>query len=141
VHEDAVLSEVGQAAMLHRAGDRAEARERLGRIWGALGEDADALHRCTVARYLADTQDEPAGELAWDLRALQALAGAVQTRAVRAAYASLHLDLATDYLHLERVEDARRELSLGWARAGELGSGDHAASVRAALRRLERRLD
>jgi hypothetical protein len=140
VDQDAVMTEVGQAAMLHRAGDRAEARCRLGRIWDALGEDADALHRCTVARSLADTQEDPAHELAWDLRALQAVASAAQTRAVRAEYASLHLDLAADYLKLHRYGDARRELDLAWRRAGELGGGDHAAGVRAALERMEHRL-
>ncbi|MBC3982406.1 hypothetical protein H8N01_07490 [Streptomyces sp. AC536] len=67
---DAVLTRIGQAVMLHRGGDREEARNRLGELWQELGVEDDTLHHCTLAHYLADTQDDPADELAWDLRAL-----------------------------------------------------------------------
>uniref|UniRef100_UPI0035E433EE hypothetical protein n=1 Tax=Streptomyces zagrosensis TaxID=1042984 RepID=UPI0035E433EE len=69
---DAMLTRIGQAVMLHRGGDREEARNRLGELWQEIGADGDALHHCTLAHYLADTQDDPADELAWDLRALTA---------------------------------------------------------------------
>ncbi|MEU3959856.1 hypothetical protein AB0F42_08535 [Streptomyces buecherae] len=75
---DAVLTRIGQAVMLHRGGDREEARNRLGELWQELGVEDDTLHHCTLAHYLADTQDDPADELAWDLRAL-----AVADRLVR----------------------------------------------------------
>ncbi len=75
---DAVLTRIGQAVMLHRGGDREEARNRLGELWQELGIEDDTLHHCTLAHYLADTQDDPADELAWDLRAL-----AVADRLVR----------------------------------------------------------
>lgn len=70
--EDAVMTRIGQAVILLHAGDREEARNRLGAIWSEIGEEGDALHRCTLAHYMADAQDEPADELAWDLRALGA---------------------------------------------------------------------
>ncbi|MER0240457.1 hypothetical protein AAHZ94_00125 [Streptomyces sp. HSW2009] len=69
---DAVLTRIGQAVMLHRGGDREEARNRLAALWQEVGPDGDSLHHCTLAHYLADTQDDPADELAWDLRALAA---------------------------------------------------------------------
>ncbi|MFC9813941.1 hypothetical protein ACFVJM_17945 [Streptomyces virginiae] len=70
--EDAVMTRIGQAVILLHAGDREEARNRLGEIWQEIGEEGDSLHRCTLAHYMADTQDDPADELAWDLRALTA---------------------------------------------------------------------
>ncbi|MFD3872392.1 hypothetical protein [Streptomyces sp. NPDC058623] len=73
--EDAVMTRIGQAVILLHAGDREEARNRLGAIWSEIGEDGDSLHRCTLAHYMADAQDDPADELAWDLRALTAAEG------------------------------------------------------------------
>ncbi|MFJ3966408.1 hypothetical protein [Streptomyces sp. NPDC090036] len=72
--EDAVMTRIGQAVILLHAGDREEARNRLGQIWSEIGEEGDSLHRCTLAHYMADAQDDPADELAWDLRALTAAA-------------------------------------------------------------------
>lgn len=82
---DTMPTRIGQAVMLHRGGDREEARNRLGELWQELGPDGDALHRCTLAHYLADTQDDPADELAWDLRALAAADRAVRERGTAAA--------------------------------------------------------
>lgn len=66
----AVRTRIGQAVILHRGGDREEARKRLGELWAELDEGGSPLHRTTVAHYLAQTQDEPDVGLAWDLRAL-----------------------------------------------------------------------
>lgn len=73
--DDAVMTRIGQAIMLLHGGDREEARNRFGALWSELGADGDALHRCTLAHYMADTQDDPGDELAWDLRALTAAEG------------------------------------------------------------------
>ncbi|NXY95922.1 hypothetical protein HYE82_16300 [Streptomyces sp. BR123] len=70
--EDALMTRIGQAVILLHAGDREEARNRLRDLWTELGEDGAGLHRCTLAHYMADAQDDPADELAWDLRALTA---------------------------------------------------------------------
>ncbi|WP_406150880.1 hypothetical protein [Streptomyces sp. NBC_01012] len=75
VSGDVVMTRIGQAIMLLHAGDREEARNRLGAIWSELGEHGAALHRCTLAHYMADAQDDPGDELAWDLRALTAAEG------------------------------------------------------------------
>ncbi|WP_089117742.1 hypothetical protein [Streptomyces sp. SS07] len=146
--EDAVMTRIGQAIMLLHGGDREEARNRFGAIWSELGADGDALHRCTLAHYMADTQDDPGDELAWDLRALTAAEGASGGRtaehrdlpAVRAFYPSLHLNLAADYLKLQRPDSARIHLQRARAAAESLADDGYGGGVRAAIDRLELRL-
>ncbi|MCX4450388.1 hypothetical protein ACIOEZ_23570 [Streptomyces sp. NPDC087866] len=150
--EDVFMTRIGQAVMLLHGGDREEARNRFTVLWSEIGDDGDALHRCTLAHYLADTQDDPADELAWDLRALNAaraladerVAGHRDALAVRAFYPSLHLNLAADYVKLQRPAAARDHLER--ARAASVVLADDGADdgygggVRAAIGRLERRL-
>ncbi|MGW1154140.1 hypothetical protein ACWD45_23025 [Streptomyces rubiginosohelvolus] len=146
--EDAVMTRIGQAIMLLHGGDREEARNRFGALWSELGADGDALHRCTLAHYMADTQDDPGDELAWDLRALTAAEGASGGRstehrdlpAVRAFYPSLHLNLAADYLKLQRPDSARIHLQRARAAAESLADDGYGGGVRAAIDRLELRL-
>ncbi|MFJ4541549.1 hypothetical protein ACIP39_37115 [Streptomyces tibetensis] len=141
---DAVLTRIGQVVMLHHAGDREEARHRFLGLWAEIGEHGDPLHRCTLAHYLADTQDDPADELAWDLRALtaaeEAREEALAVTAVAALYPSLHLNLADDYVRLGRGDAARTHLR--WAReaATALTHDGYAEGVWAAIGRLESRL-
>ncbi|MBM7054149.1 MULTISPECIES: hypothetical protein [Streptomyces] len=158
--EDAVMTRIGQAIMLLHGGDREEARNRFGALWSELGADGDALHRCTLAHYMADTQDDPGDELAWDLRALTAAEGLTaaeepedgerpgreraaehrDTPAVRAFYPSLHLNLAADYLKLQRPDSARIHLRRARAAAASLADDGYGGGVRAAIERLELRL-
>lgn len=153
---EAVMTRIGQAVMLLHAGDREEARNRFGTIWSEIGEGGDALHRCTLAHYMAGTQDDPRDELAWDLRALAAaesLTGAGATAsipgrdaghpaatAVRALVPSLHLSLAADYLKLQRFEAARTHLDRAWDAVGVLEDDGYGEGVRAAIGRMEQRL-
>ncbi|WP_051835995.1 hypothetical protein [Streptomyces sp. NRRL WC-3549] len=147
------MTRIGQAVMLLHGGDREEARNRFRILWEELGERGSALHRCTLAHYMADTQDDPEDELDWDLRALAAAElpgagpeGPDATReavAVRAFLPSLHLDLAADYLALRRFEAARTHLDQAWEAVGALGvesEDGHGEAVRAALGRLEHRM-
>ncbi|MFF2791204.1 hypothetical protein ACFVT6_31370 [Streptomyces sp. NPDC058049] len=160
--EDAVMTRIGQAVILLHAGDREEARNRLGEIWSEIGEEGDSLHRCTLAHYMADAQDDPADELAWDLRALTAAAdvpgdlpgdrpGSRPPQdgrparwephpAMRVFYPSLHLNLAADYVKLQRPEAARVHLARARAATGALSDDGYGNGVRAAIARLERRL-
>ncbi|MFJ5226661.1 hypothetical protein [Streptomyces sp. NPDC088400] len=189
--EDAVMTRIGQAAMLLHGGDREEARNRFGQLWTEIGEAGDPLHRCTLAHYMADTQDDPGDELAWDLRALTAADGlnggapgdargeedgkgeeshgseenrgsgesgendgggesdggearpvraADVSPAVRSFYPSLHLNLAADYVKLERPEAARLHLDRARDAADALGDDGYGDGVRAGIDRLERRL-
>ncbi|MGW6402216.1 hypothetical protein [Streptomyces sp. NPDC055134] len=146
--DDAMMARIGQVIMLHHAGDREEARDRYLGLWAEIGEDGDPLHRCTLAHYMADAQDEPDDELAWDLRALSAAEGLTEARlarheqslAVRALYPSLHLNLAADYVKLGRPEAARTHLTRARAVVGALGDDGYGDGVRAAIARLEQRV-
>jgi hypothetical protein len=146
---DAVLTRIGQVVMLHHAGDREEARHRYLALWAEIGEHGDPLHRCTLAHYLADTQDDPGDELAWDLRALSAAEELAQDDAAerhggrvaaRALYPSLHLNLAADYDRLGHREAARLHLRRARGAAEALADDRYGEGVRAAIRRLETRL-
>jgi len=163
---DAVLTRIGQVVMLHHGGDREEARERLLGLWAELGEDGDPLHRCTLAHYLADTQDDPTDELAWDLRALSAADELADGRntgnpgeaedtgntgdtgdvgqegaiAIRAFYPSLHLNLAADYVKLDRPDAARTHIRRARDACTVLADDGYGNGVRAAIGRLELRL-
>ncbi|MER5951625.1 hypothetical protein ABT127_36870 [Streptomyces sp. NPDC001904] len=141
--DDALPTRIGQLVMLHHAGDREEARDRLLGLWAELGEEGDPLHRCTLAHYLARTQTDPSDELAWDLRALTAAdsCGEPRSAALRALYPSLHLSLAGDYVKLGRPGAARGQLTRARAASAALGGAaddGHAVGVRAALMRLDR---
>ncbi|MFE2497204.1 hypothetical protein [Streptomyces scopuliridis] len=166
--EDAVMTRIGQAVMLLHGGDREEARNRFGELWTELGEAGDPFHRCALAHYMADTQDDPGDELAWDLRALTAADGLGEESAagdrgddggaggdrwaaaredvpgtssvVRAFYPSLHLNLAADYLKLQRPEAARLHLDRARDAADALGDEGDVNGVRAGIDRLERQL-
>ncbi|MEV5987651.1 hypothetical protein AB0L85_21990 [Streptomyces sp. NPDC052051] len=145
---DAVLTRIGQVVMLHHGGDREEARNRFLELWAEIGEDGDPLHRCTLAHYMADTQDEPDHELAWDLRALSAaeeLTDELLTEqdgalVVRAFYPSLHLNLAADYVKLGRSGAARAHLGRARGAADALVDDGYGDGVRAAIARLEQQL-
>ncbi|WP_406414578.1 hypothetical protein [Streptomyces halstedii] len=159
------MTRIGQAVMLLHGGDREEARNRFGVLWAEIGECGGALHRCTLAHYMADTQDDPEDELAWDLCALasaQGLTGGGATDAgtapgagarggeggaehrdalaVRAFLPSLHLAVAADYFGLRRFEAARTHLDRGWEALGTLDDDGYGDGVRTALGRLERRM-
>ncbi len=136
---DAVLTRIGQVVMLHHAGDREEARHRFLGLWAEIGEHGDALHRCTLAHYLADTQDDPGDELAWDLRALTAAEELTGT-AARALAPSLHLNLAADYERLGDRDAARLHLRRARTAADSLAPDRYGEGLRAAITRLDRRL-
>ncbi|HEY9369171.1 hypothetical protein [Streptomyces sp.] len=146
--EDAVMTRIGQATMLFHAGDREEARNRFGALWEEIGADGDPLHRCTLAHYMADTQDDPDTELAWDLRALSAAEELSEERvarhdsavALRSLYPSLHLNLAADYVKLRRPDAARVHLDRARAASDVLDDDGYGNGVRAAIGRLETRL-
>jgi hypothetical protein len=151
VAPEAMMTRIGQAVMLHHGGDREEARGRFLGLWAEIGEDGDPLHRCTLAHYMADTQDDPSDELAWDLRALSAAEELSDERvaevvrhegalAVRALYPSLHLNLAADYVRLDRPDAARTHIRRARGAADALGDDSYGDGIRAAIGRLELRL-
>lgn len=144
---DAMMTRIGQAVMLLHGGDREEARNRFAALWAEIGEQGDALHRCTLAHYMADTQDDPEDELAWDLRALRAAdalapqgPGSGPADRVRGFYPSLHLNLAADYSAVGESRLARSHLALARLACGSLADDVYGDGVRAAVGRMELRL-
>ncbi|MFH0241158.1 hypothetical protein ACGRHY_01655 [Streptomyces sp. HK10] len=132
---------IGQAVILHRGGDREEARNRLAGLWEEACEDGDPFHRCTIAHYLAGTQDDPVAGLEWGRRALAAAkAPAGAFAAVRSLLPSLHLSLAAAHAGLGDHAAARRELARARSAAEELPDDAYGAGVRTAIGNLARRL-
>jgi hypothetical protein len=146
---DPVMTRIGEALALSQQGRRAEARAAFAALWAELGDGGDPLHRCTLAHHMADVQDDPAEELAWDQRALTAAESITDARAeaagatgpVAAFYPSLHLNLGEDHRRLGDLEAARHHLALGRAAAGALGDDGYGQMVRGGLDSLAARLD
>ncbi len=147
VNGDEMTTRIGQAVILLHGGDREEARNRFAALWTEIGEHGAPLHRCTLAHYMADTQDDPEEELVWDLRALRAadsIAGGGDGPAaagpLRGFYPSLHLSLAADYHRLGEHQLARGHLGRAREAAGALADDEYGDGVRAAIARMGQRL-
>jgi len=138
------MSELSEAVQLGGRGERLEARERLAELWERVGPKGDALHRCAIAHSMADVQDDVHEELRWDLAALEAAAAITDERAaaagttVAAFYPSLHLNLASCYRRLGKVDQAREQLAMARQCVDVLPSDGYGELVRGELARLER---
>jgi hypothetical protein len=145
---DAIMARIGHAIALGQQGQRSAARTAFAEIWAEICHDGDPLHRCTLAHHMADVQDDPRDELAWDLRSLAAAESVTDERAtaagatgpVAAFYPSLHLNLGEDYRKLGDVAEARRHLDLGREAAAFLGDDPYASMIKAGLDGLAERL-
>lgn len=143
-----VIARIAQGIELGTRGEREAARKLFAKIWSRLGEHGDPFHRMALAHSMADVQDDPREELAWDLRALQAADAVTDERAVRGGvngtarglYPSLHLNLAEDYRKLGEFDAARHHLQLGRAAVIHLGNDGYAQLIRSGLDRLAERL-
>jgi hypothetical protein len=146
---DAMSARVAEAMELGQTGRPDEARTLFSAIWADLGPDGDPLHRVAVAHAMADLQDDPHEELAWDLRALEAVEGISDERAaaagvtspVAAFYPSLHLNLGEAYRKAGDPVRARAHLELGTVAAAQLGTDGYAGMIRTGLRALAARLE
>jgi hypothetical protein len=144
---DPITAELMAIIGVLHGGERALARERFGELWARI-EGRDAFHECVLCHYMADAQDDPADELAWDLRALNAADGLADwpparcgpAGPVRGLYPSLHLNLAADYVKLQRPEAARVHLARARAATRVLADDGYGNGVRAAIARLEQRM-
>lgn len=145
---DEVMSRISAAIERSQSGDREGARQRFSELWTELSPDGDPFHRCTLAHYMADVQDDPREELLWDLRALEAAELVTDERArqfhatlsIRGFHPSLHLNLAEDYRKLGDVARAREHVARARASAEALGEDGHGQMIRAGIERLARRL-
>ncbi len=145
VMDDPVLARISEALDLFNSGRRAEARDAFAAIWAEIG-DGDPFHQCILAHYMADAQDNPAEELVWDRRALEAADRISRVRpdaaslTILSLYPSLHLNLA-DVLH--RTGDilaARKHLQLAQQSTDALAGDHYGQMIRAGIDRLAQRL-
>ena len=143
---DAVMEQIRKAQELSVAGDEAGARAALERLWGTTD---DALHRCTIAHYLADLQSSVEDELRWDELALEAFPDLSdeRTRAfddswrARAFRPSLHLNLADVHRRAGHDKQARHFLGEATAALDELPADDYGAMIRDALSKVREAID
>ena len=76
------MDRVTAAIRRGQTGDRTTARQDLAILWTEVEQTGgDAFHRCVIAHFLADLQDDLRDELAWDERALAAVACVTDERA------------------------------------------------------------
>jgi len=134
---DPVMAEIAEAVALGHAGDTAAARRRFAELWDGID---DPFHRCALAHHAADVQTDPAEELRWDRRALDA-ADAVRDRpAVAAFYPSLHLNLADVHRRLGDVEEATHQLERARATVGTLPDDGYGRMIRGGIARCAERM-
>ncbi|GAA5076304.1 hypothetical protein HNP84_005085 [Thermocatellispora tengchongensis] len=144
---DETMKRIEDAMALQHAGETDGARQRFTEIWEEIAPDGDPFHRCVLAHYMADLQQDPRDELAWDLRALEAAASVTDERArqhhasltIRGFYPSLHLNLAADYHRLGDSALARTHLAQARRHLDTLQDDGYGQAVRAAIQRLDTR--
>lgn len=138
---DATMDAIIDAVTAGRQGDADAARTRLLALWDEITPTGDALHRCTLAHYLADLYSDAAQALMWDVRALDAAAALTDARAqdhhaslqVAGFYPSLHLNIADNLRRLGSFDAAREHVEAGRARVDVLPDDEYGAMLRRAL--------
>ncbi|KFA91414.1 hypothetical protein [Archangium violaceum] len=146
--QDEVMRGITEAIERGQRGEREEARRMFAEIWKELSPDGDPFHRCLLSHYMADLQDDPHEELAWDLRALEAADLVPEERArsyhetlsVKGFYPSLHLNLAEDYRKVGDLARAREHVARARDSVEALGDDGYARMIRAGIERLARQL-
>ncbi|WP_040780583.1 hypothetical protein [Nocardia pneumoniae] len=142
---DQTMAAITDAVALGREGRPDDARDALLTLWSSLGPQGDALHRCTLAHYLADLYDDAAEALTWDIRALDAADSLTDERArshdaalrVAGFYPSLHLNLADDYRRLGSFTAAQREIDAARDRLHALCDDGYGTLIRTAVEEVE----
>jgi hypothetical protein len=142
--EDKTMKRIEKAMMLQHTGDLDGARQRFTELWEEIASDGDPFHRCVLAHYMADLQQDPQDELAWDLRALDAAASVTDDRAkqhdsslaIRGFSPSLHLNLAADFHKLGDTTQARTHLAQAQEHLDALNDDGYSQGIRSAVQRL-----
>ncbi|NJC12142.1 hypothetical protein F4558_001968 [Micromonospora profundi] len=146
---DPVMARIIDAVQLGQSGTPTQARHLLTELWDEIGPTGDALHRCTLAHYLADLQDTAEAELVWDERALAAAADLTDERArrhdddlrVRGFLPSLHLNLADVHRRLGHVGPAGEHLATARQLVDALPDDAYGDMIRAGIRGVAEALE
>jgi hypothetical protein len=147
--DDDVIARMTAAVQRGQAGERATARQELETMWAEVERgEGDDFHRCVIAHFLADLQEDEREELMWDERALAAVGGVTDERAqefdaslqVRGFMPSLYLSLADDHRRLGDAHRAHEFLGKARATSDALGDDDYGVLVRGAMDKVSRAL-
>jgi hypothetical protein len=141
---DPVMTRILDAVARSQAGDAEGARSDFAAIWADIGSDGDPLHRCTLAHYAADVQDDLRAELAWDELALEAARHVTNARveehhaslAIEGFFPSLHLNLAEDHRRLGDVARARHHIGEARRCLSALPGDGYGAMIRSGVDRV-----
>ena len=101
------MATIAQVQQVAQQGHKEQAIAAYEQLWTQVERP---LHRVSVAHYLADLQDDPAEELLWDERALEAAAEEPHDAEMAPLRASLHVNAAGALFKLGRRNDARQQL-------------------------------
>jgi hypothetical protein len=146
---DDVMTRIVAAVELGRSGERAAARLALEALWNEMGKnDGDAFHRCVLAHFMADLQDDVREELHWDELALVAVASVTDERAqqydaslqVRGLLPSLYLSLADDHRRLGEMVHAQDFLDQARSVSDALGDDPYGVMIKSAMGNIARAL-
>jgi hypothetical protein len=128
-------------------GEREHARAHFRALWEKLDTD-DHFHRCVLAHYMADAQDDPEAELHWDRIALE-MAQTASPRefddrfpgmTLASFFPSLHLNLASSYEKLGRLNDAAEHAEMAQHAASSLPNSPLGTMTAQAIARIRSRL-
>jgi hypothetical protein len=147
--DDPIMSDIMAAIAVLQRGNRAGGRRELEAVWARIADNPEPIHVCTLAHYMADAQDNPADELAWDLRALDAALSCTdddaqrhsQVQTIAAFLPSLHLNLAEDYLKLGDMMRATHHLASARIFTDRLADDGYGRMIRGGIRRIATRLE
>ena len=134
------MADIARAVERGRAGDPAGARAALELLWDRVGPTGDALHRCSIAHYVADVQESVEDELRWDQRALAAVTDPHDER-MRGFLPTLHLNVADAYRRSGDARQAQHHLSEADGLAEGLPADDYGALIRGGIAKVRAALD
>jgi hypothetical protein len=141
---DLTSPEMAEILAAINLGDKEQSRKRLLELWGRLSPQGAALHLCTMAHALADTEANAADELEWDLRALEAATGSREPEDREPApdisasfFPSMFLSIAEGHRRLGDLERARRYVACAERRMDVLADDAYGNLIRSGLHRLQ----
>ena len=140
------IDAITAAVAILQSGDRCAGKLELQRLWND-GFETDPYRRCIIAHFLADTEEDVAMELAWDIAALEAATGRAEGDAdplapARASFLpSLHLNVGDAYRRIGNLEQARFHAKAGLRRASVLEENGYGSMIKTGLDRLHMRTE